>query len=566
MSDSQHFDRHGPRQFLTLFLAALLMGGCAAVEDGAVRYDTLVSRLEASRSDEWSALDGAFLRLPDFQTRLEELGALHDRSPEAPPIAPADLAEQMLGLYYGDLRAHELAHRTALAASDSAKAEFHLDASRALAAVIAESGDGSGDRPYRTLSAPQAYAWLGRERMDVVGAFYEADDARRALYLVTRLREDGNTERSELRFDLTPTYRAAITLSAAIGGGESPTPSQVIATRAAQGDSAAQTAHAISLWQRGPEHATRAVNWLRAASESGNLVAREMLGVIFGSLASMRDGEEAERLLDAAVDQFLLAVNQGSSTAMYNLAQLYLSGHFGEENQPAGVTLLEQAAGRGNLDAVVMLARLHYNGQFVAKDRDRAVGLLIDASERGHTDARLFYARHLLSTDEGAGFDKRAYDWLDDSARGFGSTEAMMLLGTLHAEGEFVARDPELAVTWFRSAAEDSRDAELVNSVAWILVVAEDLALRDPDTGLALMNRLMVEDQRAAANPAYLDTWAAAHAANGDFENALRVQAEAVAIAEAEAEARGEPPPYLDVLREHLDLFRDGGTVTEDVP
>ena len=566
MSDSQHFDRQRPRRFLTLLVAALLMGGCVAVEEGAVRYDTLVSRLEASRSDDWSGLDDAFLRLPDFQTRLEELGALHDRTPQAPPIAPEDLATQMLGLYYGDLRAHELAHRTALAASDSATAAFHLDAGQALADVIASSGDGSEDRPYRLLSAPQAYAWLGRERVDVVGAFYEADDARRVLHLVARLREDGSAARSEVRFDLSPTYRAATALSAAVGGGEGPTPSQIIATRAAQGDSAAQTAHAISLWQRGPEHAARAVNWLRAASDSGNLVAREMLGVIFGSLAGMRDGEEAERLLDAAVDQFLLAVNQGSSTAMYNLAQLYLSGHFGEENQPAGVTLLEQASERGNLDAVVMLARLHYNGQFVAKDRDRALTLLIDASERGHTDARLFYARHLLSTDEGAGFNERAYDWLDDSARADGSAEAMMLLGTLHADGEFAARDPALAVTWFKSAAEGSRDAELINSVAWILVVAEDLELRDPNAGLALMNTLMVRDQRAAANPAYLDTWAAAYAANGDFENALRVQAEAVAIAEAEAEARGEPPPYLDVLREHMDLFRDGSTVSEDVP
>ena len=62
---------------------------------------------------------------------------------------------------------------------------------------------------------------------------------------------------------------------------------------------------------------------------------------------------------------------------MYNLAQLYLSGHFGEENQPAGVTLLEQAAERGNLDAVVMLARLHYNGQFVAEDRDRDPGAIV---------------------------------------------------------------------------------------------------------------------------------------------------------------------------------------------
>ena len=45
----------------------------------------------------------------------------------------------------------------------------------------------------------------------------------------------------------------------------------------------------------------------------------------------------------------------------------------------------------------------------------------------------------------------------------------------------------------------------------------------------------------------------------------MRAQAEAVAIAESEEAERGERP-YLDVLREHMDLFREGGTVTEDVP
>jgi TPR repeat protein len=551
--------------FPLFLLSILLIAGCASTGEGMPDYDRLVAELEAGRSEDWGALDDAFLRLPDFQQRLEELGALHERGP-GPDVTPVDFAERMLALYYGDLRAHELRHRTALAAGDAEQAAQHVRAREAIATAIGATGDGSATSPRRVLSAPQAYAWLEQQRTEVVGAFYEADDAAPSLLLVTRVRERGARLLTEQRFDLTPTFRAAAGLAAAVGGGEGPAPSQVVATRASTGDSAAQTAHAIELWQRGPEHASRAVQWLQAASEAGNLVAREMLGVIYGSLAAARSGEDAERLLDAAVDQFLLAVGQGSSSAMYNLAQLYLSGHFGEENQPSGVALLEQAAERENLDAVVMLARLRYNGQFVSEDREAAVELLVSASEQGHTDARLFYARHLLSTDDGAGFDARAYGWLDDAARSGGSEEAMMLLGTLHADGEHAERDPELAVSWFKRAAENSSDAELVNSVAWILVVAEDRALRDAAAGLALMDRLMEADGRAASNPAYIDTWAAAHAAVGDFENAARLQREALAIAEAEETAAGTAPAYLPVLREHLELFESGGTVTEDVP
>lgn len=528
-------------------------------------YDRLVADLEAGRSEDWGALDAAFLRLPDFQQRLEELGALHERGP-GPDSTPAAFAERMLDLYYGDLRAHELRHRSALAEDDAEHAALHDRARDAIVEAIAATGDGTPDAPWRVLSAPQAYAWLEQQRSEIVGAFYESDDAAPSLVLAVRVRAQDARLLEERRFDLTPTFVAAAELAAAVGGGEGPTPSQVVATRASTGDSAAQTARAIDLWQRGPEHAARAVQWLQAASEAGNLVAREMLGVIYGSLAAARSGEDAERLLDAAVDQFLLAVNQGSSTAMYNLAQLYLSGHFGEENQPSGVALLEQAVERENLDAVVMLARLRYNGQFVPEDREAAVALLVEASEQGHTDARLFYARHLLSTDDGEGFDARAYAWLDDAAKAGGSREAMMLLGTLHADGEHVERDAALAVSWFKRAAADSRDAELVNSVAWILVVAEDRDLRDAPLGLALMDRLMNEDPRAAGNPAYIDTWAAAHAAVGDFASAARLQREALAIAEAEEAERGEAPEYLPVLREHLELFEDGGTVSEDVP
>ncbi|HSG89788.1 MAG TPA: tetratricopeptide repeat protein [Pseudomonadales bacterium] len=554
-----------------LTLTLLLLTGCAAGggTQAVPPYARLVADLQAERSTAWDQLDRAFLRLPDFQDRLERLGVLHSNIGAVPDGDVDTLersAEEMLGLYYGDLRAHQLRHRLALAADEAETAAFHGAAADAIEAAIAASGDGSMDAPYAVISAPQAFAWLEKRRTEVVGALYTTDDDLPQLLLVAKVRRTEGRALQELRFDLTPTFKASTALTGAVGEGARP--SQVVAARAVQGDSAAQAAYAITLWQQGPEYGGRAVQWLQSASESGNLIAREMLGVIYGSLASGRSGEEAQRLLDAAVDQFLLAVNQGSDTAMYNLAQLYLSGHFGEENQPAGVALMEQAAERDNLDALVMLARLHYNGQFVARDRDRAVELLARASARGHTEAQLFHARHMLSTDDGSGFDAQALAWLEEAATRGGSTEAMVLLGTLHAQGEHAALDLPAAKDWFARAAAGTDDAETINSIAWIFAVAEKQALRDPQAALALMDALMTADPDAATNPAYIDTWAACYAVNGRFEDAVAVQTRAVEIAEAEAEAAedGEAPAYLPVLREHLDLFRAGGTVTEDVP
>lgn len=557
----------------TLLLLTMLVGGglagCASTGTGAPPdYAALVADLRAERSGAWDQLDAAFLRLPDFQSRLERLGVLHRRAADTRDNDAARLTETadgMLELYFGDLRAHALRHRLALAAGDEDIARFHLAAADAISAALAANGDGSAADPHVVVAAPQAHAWLDRRRLEIVGALYATEDEPENLTLILKIRDGENLALRDLHFDLTPTFRAGVTLTGAVGA-ERPTPAQVVATRAAQGDSAAQTAYAIELWQTGPEFAGRAVQWLQAAGESGNVIAREMLGVIYGSLATGRSREEAERLLDAAVDQFLLAVNQGSDTAMYNLAQLYLSGHFGEENQPSGVALLEQASERDNLDALVMLARLHYNGQFVPEDRDRAVALLARAASRGHTEAQLFHARHMLSTDDGVGFDAQARTWLEEAATVGDSPEAMLLLGTLHARGEHVGQDAAAAVRWLRRAAAATDDAETINSVAWIFAVAENQALRDAQAALALMDALMTGDARAADNPAYIDTWAAAHAANARFEDAVRIQQQALAIAEREAEESGTPPDYLPILREHLELFENGGTVTEDVP
>jgi TPR repeat protein len=556
---------------ILVLLIPFVLAGCVAPagRDETPSYARLVEDLRAGRSGAWDRLDPAFLELPDVQQRLEELGLLHRRAASTPDGDRAGLtrlAESMLDQYYGDMQAHELRRRLALAAGSEETAAFHADAVADIVEAIAASGDGSAEAPYRVLTAPQAHAWLRRRGADVVGALYTTDDEAPRLTLVTKVRQGEREPLAEIRFDLTPTFLAGTRDTLAMSGGEIPLPSGVVATRAAQGDPAAQTAHAIAMWHEGPQHAGRAVQWLRAASESGNLVAREMLGVIYGSLASGRTGAEADRLLDAAVDQFLLAVNQGSDSAMYNLAQLYLSGHFGEENQPAGVALLRQAAARDNLDALVMLARLHYNGQYVGEDRERAIELLRRASAGGHAEAQLFHARHLLTTDDGAGFDDQALAWLREAASGGSSVDAMMLMGSLLARGEQVPADPAEAVAWFKRAAAATDDAETINSVAWMLAVAENRALRDPDAALQLMDDLMHADEAAAANPAYIDTWAAAHAATGAFEDAVEIQSRALEIALAETDENGEAPDYLPVIREHLQRYRDGDTVSEDVP
>ncbi len=556
------------RNSVGLFTGALLAYGCATVGSGAPdvdRYDQLVAALADGSSDAWEALPEAFLQRSDFASRLARLEEAQAEARERSDREDLKrLTGDMLDAYYGDLRAHEIRQRLAYAVGETERGDFHRHALTALASAIDASGDGTADNPWQVVSATEAFVWLTGQRQEVAGALYHGDDAEGTLALVLKARRRDQDALRELWFDLTPTYQA----TRRVLGDDAPRPSELIAARARDGDAAAQTAYAIRLWHRGTsESAVQAVHWLQRASAEGNVIAREMLGVVYGVIAGSRSDEESEQLIDAAVDQFLLAVGQGSSTALYNLAQLYLSGHFGSENQPAGVELLRQAADRDNLDAMVLLARLRYNGQFVGKDRDAAVQLLERAAEGGHAEGQLFYVRHLLSIDDGTDFDDRALQWLREAATSGDSPQAQLLLGTLLARGEHVARDPEAAIEWLKSAAASTTDADTINTVAWVLVVAEQRDLRDPEHGLALMEALMTRDRVAAMNAAYLDTWAASHAANGNFERAVDIQRQAIAVAEAEAERRDDGgPDYLPLLREHLELFSNGQTVTDDVP
>lgn len=540
---------------LLLFLAGCAQGpGPGAPSD----YEALVEDLKAGAA-RWEELDPTFLASADRNERLSRRPALRGRALRNGTEGERSrlkAALERLELYYGDIDAHAQAFRAALSLDASESAAHHQSALRALEARIAASGDGTPEAPYAVLTAQDAFDWLRQRKITTVGALYQGDDEAGTLQLLIRVQEAQGEGLKNWLFDLTPTFTAGAQWAQAMGADSKP--SAYIATRAQQGDPAAQTAYALRLWREGSGLGPETVSWLQSASEAGNLVARELLGTVYLALAARREGEEQSRFLDAAVDQLLLAVAQGSAEAMVNLAKLYLSGHFGEENRSAGVALLRQAIARDNLDAEVLLARLEYNGQLVAKAEAQALERLHRAADAGHPEAQLFSVREKLSTEQA--LDDRAQGWLTAAAES-GLADAMLLLGSLHADGVHFPQDDELAKRWLSAAGLSSGEAETINTAAWILAVAERPTLRAPALALRLMDALMTRDEAAAANPAYLDTWAAAAAATGDFERAVDIQRQAVTAAEAL-----ENPPYLPVLRQHLEQFEAGEPVFEAVP
>jgi TPR repeat protein len=286
-----------------------------------------------------------------------------------------------------------------------------------------------------------------------------------------------------------------------------------------------------------------------------------MLARVYQLEARELEGEAHTQAMEFVLEQYLHAIAVGSDEAMFALAGLYLDGAYGEENIASGVALLQQAAELNNPNALMWLGQLSIDGTHVPKDQAAAESYFQRAAATGDTRARLQYARYLLTLDADHPFDPQAYAWVDEEAKA-GEPEAMLMLGNLYAKGVGVSQSYRRALTWFKSAVSASPDdANIVNEVAWTLAVTHLEPLRKPAYALEIMDRVMNADETARQNPAYLDTWAAANAANGDFQRAVTLQQQAV-----DAAREQEDSETVEVLEAHLDAFQKGEIIIDPVP
>ena len=96
------------------------------------------------------------------------------------------------------------------------------------------------------------------------------------------------------------------------------------------------------------------------------------------------------------------------------------------------------------------------------------------------------------------------------------------------------------------------------NDLAWLLATSSNETLRDPDRAVAIMEAMLSDDQ-GDTQAAYLDTFSAALAAQGDFKRAEAVSRESLRLLEAANAA----PEIISEVRNHLALIRDGSPIRE---
>jgi len=518
----------------------------------------------------------AFLNAPEFVEHLPRLLELEQQALQLAvdePLKLGSIGTAILDIYPGSQTGHLAMSRFyAHVESDEAKTE-HDDALAALQAQM--GGDGSVNAPFKVMTIYDAHAYAESNDTTPVGSIYQINDPQSfELLLVAKPNAPQNPEQGRLQqvhFDLSHMLSGFGQALAESRGEETDdvplplaNPWELLRTLAARMDTAAQTAIGRYLGQM--QKYSDAVSWLRVASRAGNVLANSLLARIYWSQAEATDDESKRKeLRELSLDNHLHAIALGSTDSMYTLANLYINDYYGEENRSAAIPLLQQAGQLGHAESLLYLGYLHNIGREVEQDIPTATSYFEQAAALNNPQAIISYGRFLSglssqSIDTGKDHSQ-IHEWLGNLAQD-DNAEAMVVLGNLHARGIGTRASHKRAIRWYKQAVKAADDnADIVNEVAWTLTVSDVRGLKRARYAKKIMDNLMADSEAARTRPEFLDTWAAAHAASGDFSQAIALQQEAIEHATSQ-----ERDDVLDILKGHLEQFKAGATITESAP
>ena len=502
----------------------------------------------------------AFIEDEEFATNLRRLLELEAQAlvlMEDEPLKLGSIGAAILEIYAGSQTGHRAMIRYYEHVDAEDAGRTHAQHLMRIQGLMRASGDGSPEHPFLVMTRHDAHSFTQDMNATPVGAIYQSsENVDLGLMLVSR------PEKAKLRqafYDLTHTLKA-FDLSDSEHDDQTVHPWAAIRMLAAEMDSAAQTA--IGAYLTNIQKYEDAIGWLKVASRTGNVLANSLLARIYWTQSeSEEDNESADELRELSLENHLHAIALGSTDSMYTLANLYLNDFYGEENRSSAIPLLEQAGGLGHVEALIYLGHLYNTGQNVSLDKDRAATYFEQAAGLDNVDAILNYGRFALGQRDATKDYRQLHEWLTRLANDR-NPEAMIVLGNLLARGIGTEQSNRKAIRWYKKAVSTApENPDIVNEVVWTLTVSDIDGLKRTRYAKRSMDRLMNGVAEAREWPEYLDTWAATHAARGDFERAIELQEQAI-----EAARNQQREDVLDILTTHLEKFRAGSAIVEPAP
>ena len=449
--------------------------------------------------------------------------------------------------------------------------------------IISESGNGSPEKPWVVSSNQVAELFLKDRGISRVGGVYQSNLQQKLGLMILGL-EGVNTRPQEYYFDLSHLLNSANAYLSTDKTQDSDNPWPLLRLLSESRDSAAQAAIGAYLVKQ--KNYKAAINWLTASAQQDNLFAHTLLARIFWSqfsgieqmLRSDRDestltAENRESLRSQLNDlktksqsHHRQAISLGSVESMYTLGRLLFEGKFGPGKVIEGQELLEQSGKLGNAESFLFLAHHYRFGSIVRKDISRSTTFFSQAAKLRNPEAIVAFARFLISP-AGEGFreeEQFGIVKLLEELVAEKEPEAMVVLGNLSAAGVQTDQSFRRAISWYKKAVKavsnniDEASDEIINEVAWILATTSKRSLKRARYALRIIDKRMQDSTLAREKPEFLDTWAAALAANGQFEKAIEIQKQA--ISKATEQDRDD---VLRILERHLESFKSNQPITE---
>lgn len=126
-----------------------------------------------------------------------------------------------------------------------------------------------------------------------------------------------------------------------------------------------------------------------------------------------------------------------------------------------------------------------------------------------------------------------------------------------HAKQE---KSPNEAVYWYELSVQQN-NLKAMNNLAWVKAIARDSELFDAERALQLAIKVT---NAYPQSHGYLDTLAAAYAANGRFQEAVDIQQKALNIANSK-ECEGCSERLIKYYQKHLQLYQQQKPLKEDL-
>ncbi|MBT1451853.1 hypothetical protein KJ365_13250 [Glaciecola sp. XM2] len=127
-------------------------------------------------------------------------------------------------------------------------------------------------------------------------------------------------------------------------------------------------------------------------------------------------------------------------------------------------------------------------------------------------------------------------------------------IARIYARGFLGKAQPEKAKALLIDATKDDFPLH-ANNVAWLFATTDSPQLADTKMAVTLAEKVVAE-QEYAENYVYVDTLAAAYAADGKFDQAVEAQLKAVDLIKSAHKQNENPSPQLASFEERLALFK----------